>query len=342
MGTDLPPALFRRMSPKETLLMSRLEEETIAMVAILLLFGYDIDRSAIRKSVLTAYFWFSRTLPKNTMNRCAAVKKRGSVDPCSATALRGHTLCGRHARMRSPVIWIDVAKTQASAVVKIQACVRGWLIRKRISYAGFGVLCRKDLANDEDIITCAEKGKVHPMDFFSFEENGKFWWFEFGSLWTWSVRSIDPVNPYTKVPLSPETRKRLRTIWGYKRRHRETLPIEPDDINERLRYRANILIQHFDDYGFIGVHPSFLLRCSRPEFITLFVLLRRDIETMIPASDPFRSRVALLCTSRTNPSYPAQTSVYLLNCFSALLYIITLYREPYVITFSMLSAFYRA
>jgi hypothetical protein len=211
----------------------------------------------------------------------------------------------------------------------------------RISYAGFGVLRRRDLANDEDIITCAEKDKVHPMEYFSFEENGKFWWFEFGSLWTWCMRNREPTNPYTKVLLSSDTRKRLRTIWGYKRRHREPTPNEPTDIEERMLYRANILVQHFEDYGFEGIQPSFLLRCSRADFITLFVLLKRDVETIIPATDPFRSRIAALCGNRTNPAHSLQTSVYIVICLSSLQYMLALYRDPYVLTFSILSAFYR-
>lgn len=275
------------------------------------------------------------------MNRCAAVKKKGSLDPCRTLALRGHTLCGRHARMRSPVLWIDANQSQIPPIVKIQALIRGWLVRRRLSYAGIGVLSREYLTNDEDIITCTEKGKVHPMDFFSFEENGKFWWFEFGSLWTWCMRNIDPTNPYTKVPLSAETRKRLRTIWGYKRRHREVLPSESTNLEERMRYRANILIQHFEDYGFSDIQASFILRCDRLDFITVFTLLRRDVETVIPASDRFRDRILSLCANRTYPIH-TNSEVYLFQCLSALLYMITLYRDPYVITFSILSAFYRA
>ena len=275
------------------------------------------------------------------MNRCAAVRKRGSNEPCRVNALRGHTLCGRHARMRSPVLWVDANESRSPPIVRIQACVRGWLIRRRLSYAGFGVLRRKDLANDEDIITCADKEKVHPMDFFSFEENGKIWWFEFGSLWTWCMRNAEPTNPYTKVPLSADTRKRLRTIWGYKKRHREDTPAESTDPEERRHHRANILVQHFQDYGFVDIHPSFILRCDRSDFMAFFMLLQRDIETVIPASDPFRNRIAVLCGSRTAPTYTGH-SLYLLHCLTALMYIITLYRDPYVITFSILSAFYRA
>lgn len=275
------------------------------------------------------------------MNRCASVRRSGTTEPCTSYALRGHTLCGRHARMRNPVLWVRANMSRLDFILKIQAFVRGCLIRKRLSYAGPGVLSRKDLTNDEDIISYNDKTKVHPMDFFSFEENGKVWWFEFNSLWSWCMRSVDPVNPYTKVLLSTDTRKRLRTVWGYKRRHREELPQESMDHMERTRYRTHILLQHFEDYGFAGIQPSFLLRCDKNDFVAIFVLLQRDIETVLPASDPFRSRISSICALRTNPSYVNHT-LYILNCLSALLYIVTLYRDPYVVTFSILSAFYRA
>ncbi len=287
---------------------------------------------------MTAYFRFSRTLPNITMNQCAAVKKKGELDACRSKALRGHTLCGRHARMKSPTLWADA--NRGTPVARIQALVRGWLVRTRLSYAGFGVLRRKDLANDEDIITCTEKDRVYPMNFFSFEENGKFWWFEFDSLWTWCMRNQIPSNPYTKVPLTSDARKRLRAIWGYKKRHRETLPPESLDGEERIRHRVHILIQHFDDYGFSNIHPGFLLRCSRQDLNSVFVLLQRDIETVISEKDPFRTRVLSLCGNRAMTE-PQQPVIYFLNCLTTLMYIVTLYRDPYVVTFSILSAFYR-
>lgn len=276
------------------------------------------------------------------MNRCTAVKRRGTTEACNAKALRGHTLCGRHARMRSPVLWTTANTSRVLPIVKIQSCMRGWLLRKRLSYAGYGVLHRNGLANDEDIITYASKDRVHPMDYVSFEENGKFWWFEFGSLWTWCMRNAQPTNPYTKVPLSSDVRKRLRTIWGYKRRHREELPAESQIFEERLRHRLNVLTQHFADYGFDGVDPETFLRFSKADYITLFVLLHRDIETVIPESDPFRQRIATTCSIRTRVAPAVQNSQFILQCISALLHIITLYRDPYIITFSILSAFYRA
>lgn len=244
--------------------------------------------------------------------------------------------------MRNPVLWVEAAIAVTPPIVRIQACVRGWMIRRRLFYAGFGVLRRKDLANDEDIISCTEKDRVHPMNYFSFEENGRFWWFEFTSIWTWCMRNEEPTNPYTKVPLSTETRKRLRTIWGYKRRHREELPLESQVYEERVRHRLHVLTQHFADYGFVGVHPDFFLRFSKADYLTLFMLLQRDIETVIPATDPFRVRIAYLCANRTHVASAVHNNQYILQCIGLLLHIVTLYRDPYVITFSILSASYRA
>lgn len=271
-----------------------------------------------------------------------AVKRKGCTDPCQAKPLRGHTLCGRHARMRAPVLWTEANTLSAPPIVKLQSCIRGWLIRRRLSYSGLGVLSRKDLANDEDIISYAHKDSVHPMNYISFEENGKTWWFEFGSLWTWCMRNQDPSNPYTKVPLSTDTRKRLRTIWGYKRRRREEVPPESQVFEERLRHKLNVLTQHFEDYGFAGVHTDSFMRFSKADYITLFILLHRDIETVLPESDPFRQRIAVLCMNRTRVSAAVQNPIFVLQCVATLLHMITLYRDPYILTFSILSAFYRA
>ena len=274
------------------------------------------------------------------MVQCASVKKRGSKDPCTSTALIGHTLCGRHARMKDPELWVAVHPTPP--ITKVQALFRGWLVRNRLSHAGFGVVSRKGLANDEDIITFNEKERVHPMDYISFEENGKHWWFEFGSLWTWCMRNYTPVNPYTKVPLKAETRKRLRAIWGYKKRNLEPVPLESEVFIDRVRHRLNILTQHFADYGFVEVYPEHFIDFTRNDYKTMFILLHRDIETVIPASDPFRQRIAMLCGNRAfAPNVFQKDTIFILNCLNTLLHIITLYRDPYTITFSILSVLYR-
>lgn len=276
------------------------------------------------------------------MNRCAAVKRKGSTEPCDVSAMRNHTLCGRHARMRTPVLWADVNQTSVPPVVRIQACARGWLVRKRLSYAGPGVLRRSNLANDEDIITYAEARRVHPMNFVSFEENGRVWWFEFGSLWTWCMRNRIPLNPYTKVPLTSDTRKRLRAVWGYKRRNREDVPPESNVFDERLEHRLNILTQHFADYGFDGVSVGSLMQFSKLEYVSVFVIFRRDVETLLAESSPFRKRISVLCDHRIQSANGISAQAYILQSVSLILHILSMYRDPYVLTFSVLSAFHRA
>lgn len=275
------------------------------------------------------------------MRRCAAVQRKGSVDPCDVVAVRGHTLCGRHARMKTPVLWSDVNQPSVPPIVRIQAHVRGWLVRTRLSYAGPGVLCRSNLANDEDIVTYADKTRVHPMNFVSFDENGKVWWFEFASLWTWCMRNRDPLNPYTKVQLSSDTRKRLRIIWGYKRREKVDVPDESRVFEERLRHRLHILAQHFGDYGFEGVSVESLLQVSKVEYVSLFVLFRRDVETLLSIHSPFRKRIAMLCEHRIQSANGIQSHSYILQSVGLILHILSLYRDPYVLTFSVLSAFHR-
>lgn len=275
------------------------------------------------------------------MRRCAAVQRRGSTDPCEVMAVRGHTLCGRHARMRNPVIWSDVNQPRVLPVVRIQACVRGWLVRVRLSYAGPGVLRRTALANDEDIITYNDKHRVHPMNFVSFEENGRVWWFEFASLWTWCMRNRDPANPYTKVLLSSDTRKRLRAIWGYKRRKREDTPIESHVFEERLEHRLTILTQHFADYGFEGVSVRSLMLFPKMHYVSVFGMLRRDVETLLPEASPFRARISSLCEHRIQSANGISAHSYILQSVSLILHILSMYRDPYVLTFSVLSALHR-
>lgn len=291
------------------------------------------------QSVLTAYFQLSRTTPQHTM-QCAAVRKKKSVDRCLSLALKGHTLCGIHARARVPTLWATVHKTRSSGIVAAQAVARGWLLRKRLHLGGPGVLRRKDLANDEDLVTCETKDRQHPLAYFSFEENGKVWWFDFDSLWRWTAQSHEPSNPYTKVPLSMDTRKRLRAMWAYQQRHRLSTPEESTDYDQRVRNRWNILSQLFVDHGFVDVHPSTFLRFTAAELQSMFVLLERDIRVAFSEKDPGVARAIRLCRKGMYPVI-TQSNQFILWSSYTLLLLLTIHKDPYVMTFSVLSALYR-
>lgn len=243
--------------------------------------------------------------------------------------------------MRAPVLLSNVTRSRIAPLIRAQAVIRGWLVRTRIKLAGPGAMRRINLANDEDLVTCAEAGRVSPLDYFAFEENGKIWWFEFGSLWNWIVRSTTPVNPYTKVPLTTDTRQRLRAIWASRRRRGESIPNEPASLHDRLLYRWNVLCQLFSDHGFVEIHPELFLHFTKLEYLTLFVMFARDIEVVVPASDPFRDRVLGMCRRRTMVSTALEAPMFVLQSVGALIYILTLLPNPYPVIFCLLSALYR-
>lgn len=264
------------------------------------------------------------------MSRCIAAHRDGV--PCPALALRGHSLCNRHARMRSPTIW---TVSNLAPIVKFQAIVRGWRVRNWLRNAGPGVLSRTTLANEEDFATCTELSRVHPLDYFGFEENGKTWGFLFESLWRWSIRSTAPTNPYTKVPLSKETRIRLRAVWVSRVRRGVLHELESENAAERTRYRWTVLCQHFADSGFPDVNVESLIGLSRLDLATMFILLERDLDVFLSPMDPFRPRLLGICRRRSANIYSS------LCCANSLLYMLSVVRDSYALTFSILSALYR-
>jgi hypothetical protein len=268
------------------------------------------------------------------MTRCAAVKKKGSTLQCTAKSILGHTLCGTHAKAKTAEIWKDVRDTDIR-VVKCQSLARRWLILHRCALAGPGVLNRKDLANDDDLVTCEESSRQHPFEYFAFTENGKTWWFDFSTLWVWSLKSHEPSNPYTKVPLSTDTRKRLKELWSYRMRHLMRVPLDPDNAEERIRIRWNFLCQTFIDHGFVDVTPGQLIRLSKPSHIAMWRFIQEDLGKS-------RGELWTWCNYMLSPTLlQANSMSYVVNSLRILMRFITHQKEPYVTIFSVMSAIYR-
>jgi len=261
------------------------------------------------------------------MNRCAAVRKKGSSDQCLSPPMKGHALCGRHARSRNPVLWASIhTKTP---VVRIQALVRGWLLRKRLALAGPGVLRRKVVNNDEDLFTCESKDRQHPFDYFAFEEAGKVYWFDASSLWDWMSRSVEPVNPYTKTPIPSEAKRRFRAIQRIRR-----FLCGGNDAEDLIAKRWNLITQVFRDNGFIDVHPQQFANFGTMEYRTMFVFLERDLQIVLPERDMYRELLIHMCRR-------AQKRQGLVTFTAMLLRMLMIPRDPYILVFSVLSAFYR-
>ncbi len=218
-------------------------------------------------------------------------------------------------------------------MVRIQALVRGWLLRCRLALGGPGVLCRKDVVNDEDLFTCESKHRQSPLQYFAFEELGKTYWFDAKGIWTWVSRSVTPVNPYTKTPLTNEARKRLR-VWGWKNR----MTCSADTPSDMMLQRWNILSQIFRENGFTDAHPHQFSNFDSSDYRTMFVFLERDLQIVLPEKDIYRDKLIRICRRGHGIR---DSDIYTLHCAYLLLRMLSIPRDPYILVFSILSAFMR-
>lgn len=278
------------------------------------------------------------------MQLCASVRRKGSTEPCPVSALKGYSLCKYHARNREIVLWSTANQDKSRLATKIQAFVRGCLLRKRLGLAGPGVLNRKNLANEEDLETCESASRQHPMSYFAFEEAGKVWWFDFGTLWRWSCRCSDPTNPYTKVPLTADTRQRLRAIWTYNRVHDIENPREEaTPIAERIRYRVNILCQIASDHGFGSISPNLFFDIDRSRWMTIFKMVRDDLDVTLPKSMVRIREMTCRYIEYMFEAGPMLPNNACVDLASRIAFLMLMYpKDPYILVFTFLSALYRS
>lgn len=267
------------------------------------------------------------------MATCASVRKKGSLDQCGSRPLVGHTLCGVHARCKVVTLWASVNAHKVAAAVRLQAWARGVLLRRRLALAGPGVLCRKDASNTEDLDTCEVSD---PLSYFGFREGDKLWWFDFATLWRWAQTSVEPTNPYTRVPLDDDTRKRLHRLWGVRRRRREPVPADPTPFLDRLRARWIVICQVFAEHGLGLMQPDLFLDLTKNDYIVLFRILREDLRASLPLPHALGLLHRCLITAWSLP--PAQ---FILQGSYALQAMLLHAKDPYPLAFHVLSALYR-
>lgn len=278
------------------------------------------------------------------MKVCAAIRHLDSEEACASSAIPGCTLCRNHIRMRNVVLWRTVHESKRWAATKCQAVIRGWLVRHRLRLAGPGVLCRAHLANSEDLETCEEASRVHPFQYFAFEESGKIWWFAFPTLWKWVSRNLEPTNPYTKVAFSAETRSRLRAIWRQKRLYEQDLPRETGSLSadDRIRFRLNVVCQIFRDQRFGDIHPSVFSKLSRAQWSALFKLIQDDLPVLLASATSRTQEITnvYLGYMRTTAS-ELSPSEYIQDASRMLFLMLMDPKDPYILSFAILSALYR-
>ena len=118
-------------------------------------------------------------------------------------------------------------------------------------------------------------------------------------------------------------------------RHLVGVPLDPDNVEERIQVRLNFLCQSFVDHGFIDVTPGQLTRLSKPSHVAMWRFIQEDLG---------KSRGALWtwCNYMLSPTLIHANSLsYVVNSLRILMRLITHQKEPYITIFSVMSAIYR-
>jgi hypothetical protein len=213
------------------------------------------------------------------MVQCASCKNRTSLDQCPSQTIKGLLFCGKHAKTKIKRLWAEENNGKKHATI-VQKLWRGYFLRKRLKMAGEGVLNRKDCHNTEELVTLDDKTKVYPLNYFSFREADKLWWFDVRSLYTILKQSQIPVNPYTRQPLTIETRRRLRDVCRI--RKKLELPIYhdtplPESFSHLVNEKWLTVCQIIEENGFFDMNHLLFASLNRSQLYVFMNLIHQDL-----------------------------------------------------------------
>lgn len=210
---------------------------------------------------------------------CASCKNKTSTEQCPSQSMKGMLFCGKHAKTKVKRLWADVNNGNQKART-IQKIWRGYFLRHRLKLAGEGVLDRKNCHNTEELVTLDDKTKLHPINYFSFREADKLYWFDVRSLYQILKKSTKPDNPYTRQPLTIETRRRLRDVC----RIRKNLGLQnyhdapkPDHFADLVNEKWLTVCQIIEENGFFDMSHLMFSSLNRSQMYVLLNLIRLDM-----------------------------------------------------------------
>jgi hypothetical protein len=263
---------------------------------------------------------------------CISCQNSSSTERCRSAALQNLQFCGRHIKVKTPRLWVTVNNI-IPKVILIQKIWRGFCIRNWLAQAGVGVLKRSLCHNDEELVTFESKDKTHPFDYFSFEENDKIWWFDIKSLAQCSADTVTPQNPYTRQPLSLETRIRMRQICRRKSIY---------DITTTTKIWIQVC-QMLEENGFDTTQPAIFESLNKTQYLVFLHLLKSDLEAILaerPQSN-LRKRQCSIVKHVITKYTPFQS--YSDACRKVSVTLLNLLRMPksYNVAFAIMSSFTR-
>lgn len=245
-------------------------------------------------------------------------------------AISGLQFCGRHAKVKTPRIWAEINNVEPK-VILIQKIWRGFFIRNCMAECGPGVLKRAVCHNDEELVTLESRNRQYPLDYFSFEEGGKVFWFDTASISRCVFDSPKPLNPYTRQPVSLETRRRLRRIC-FRRKLRGS-------FSDSTKIWAQIC-QILEENGFEEMNPMLFESLNRSQFLVFLNLLKMDLDAILAESPKHKGRIVSLIAVkhvlRNHTPFAGQLDAS--RKVAVLLYNILYLPNPYPFCFAIMSA----
>lgn len=234
--------------------------------------------------------------------RCAACRTNTSTDRCSRQR-RVDAFCNYHARLKKPRIWtldLQYPGYDARKLARIQARIRGWVVRLHNSWRGPGLLDRRIVSNEDELVSGDGKYEVPLESFFSFSElpldscgnstgtpakqqglTGQHapYWFDVASLHKWTYGKLSPTNPYTRQPIPMEARERLRKVVGLlakqgTRLNDQALSAIPN-LDDRAWALTVDLVCRYHEMGLTDVRIAWFLELNNSDrFVVMQMLFR--------------------------------------------------------------------
>ena len=280
-------------------------------------------------------------------NLCMSCRNKTSKDRCPNSVLPGLKFCGVHSKLKTHRLWTDVNDVQ-KRVTLISKIWKGYLLRKLLTLAGPGVLNRSICHNSEELLTLEPIKNINPFDYFGFKENDKIYGFDIRTIFDSVNRNINPVNPYTRQPLTIQDRRRLREIVAYRFRNKIQVFYENNKVSgaEAILYNRWLqLSQVIEENGFFNTNPNLFLGLNRTQLYVFLTMILNDMKTWAAEHKEKNSKRFLYVFWIQNilNKYAMTQSTNQFSFYVSTILMTILYNsvEPYSVCFIIMSALYR-
>lgn len=277
---------------------------------------------------------------------CTSCRNKSSTERCSNNALPGISLCGTHARVKSPRLW-NIVNDIDKKITLISKTWKGYFVRKMLALSGPGVIKRSICNNEDELVSLEPISKLNAIDYFGFEENGKVYGFDIKTIIQITLSSLTPINPYTRQELKINDRKRLREIYGYRLRNK----LELSYPNNQARTVDSILVKRWtqicqiaEENGFFNINPDLFLSLNKTQLYIFLSMIHNDLKTWSAEHKvPSKRFLYVFWTNNILKKFSREESHTTCSFFVSTILLSILYDsiEPYNICFIIMSALYR-